>query len=248
MDSQGQITYLVALGAGLLSFLSPCVLPLVPSYLSVITGTSVAELASATGSPGFRGRPAVAAVSFILGFSVIFVALGASFSVLGQLLLGNLPVARQAAGFLIIGFGLTLTGVVRVPLLLRGWQVAGRVPQAGVLGAFLVGAAFAVSWTPCIGPVLGSILFLAGTAEQASRGMILLGTYSLGLGVPFFLSALALGRFLGFFQRFRPLLPWVDRTAGLLLVAMGVLVVTGYLTRLNSYFISLTPAWLWRNL
>jgi len=244
MDSAAHLTYLVALAAGALSFLSPCVLPLVPSYLSVVTGLSIGELTAATGRPGRGGRAASAALSFILGFSVIFIALGASFSVLGQLLLGNLDVARRLGGLVIVGFGLALAGVVKVPVLLRGWRVAGRAPRGGVLGAFLVGAAFAVSWTPCVGPVLGSILFLAGTADQTGLGMALLAAYSLGLGVPFLLSAVALDRFLGFFQRFRPLLPWVDRAAGLLLVAMGTLVFTGYMTRLNGYFISLTPGWL----
>lgn len=246
MEGAAQLTYLVAMGAGVLSFLSPCVLPLFPSYLSVITGLSIGELTAGTGRAGDRWRAVPYALSFILGFSAVFVALGASVSVLGQLLLGNLEVARQTAGLLIIGFGLLLVGILKVPILLRGWRVGLRAPQASVLGASLLGAAFAVSWTPCIGPVLGSILFLAGTVEQASQGMALLGAYSLGLGVPFFLSAMALERFLRFFQRFRGWLPWVDRAAGLLLIVMGVLVLTGYMTILNSYFISLTPAWLWK--
>ena len=243
MESQAQVTYLLAAAAGLLSFLSPCVLPLFPSYLSVITGTSIDALTRRSDVSGRRGRTAACAISFILGFSLVFVALGASFSVLGQLLLGNLPVARRLAGVLIVGFGLVVAGALRLPVRLRGWHVATRAPT-GLPGAFLVGAAFAVSWTPCIGPVLGSILFLAGTADQAPRGMALLGAYSMGLGIPFFLSALALDRFLALFRGFRPFLPWVDRLAGLLLVVMGVLVFTGYMTRLNGYFIGLTPAWL----
>lgn len=155
MDTGAQLTYLAAMAAGVLSFLSPCVLPLLPSYLSVITGMSIEELTARTGRAETRWRAPLYAVSFILGFSVIFVALGASFSALGQLLLGNLGTARRAAGLLIIAFGLVLAGVLRVPLLLRGWHLAERVPRASVVGAFLVGAAFAVGWTPCIGPVLG---------------------------------------------------------------------------------------------
>lgn len=248
MEGAAQITYLVAIAAGMLSFLSPCVLPLFPSYLSVITGLSVVDLTAADGRRAHRWRAALYALSFIVGFSVVFVALGASFSLLGQLLLGNLELARRAAGVFIIAFGLVLVGALRVPVLLRGWRLTSRMPQGSALGVFLIGTAFAVSWTPCVGPVLGSILFVAGTAEQASRGMALLGAYSLGLGIPFFLAALALGHFLRFFQGFRPFLPWVDRVAGLLLIGVGVLVFTGSMTRLNSYFIGLTPVWLWQYL
>ncbi|MFQ5830793.1 MAG: cytochrome c biogenesis CcdA family protein [Candidatus Methylomirabilia bacterium] len=248
MESAAQLTYLVAMAGGVLSFLSPCVLPLVPSYLSVITGMSIGELSAGASVHGNRWRVALYALGFIAGFSVIFMALGTSFSVFGQLLLGNLQVARRAAGLLILLFGLHLTGVLRVPRLLRGWRFDRRPAHASVPGAFGLGAAFAVGWTPCIGPVLGSILFLAGTADQAGRGTALLAAYSLGLGIPFFLSALALGSFLRFFQRFRWALPWVDRSAGLLLIVMGVLVFTGYMTILNSYLISLTPAWLWKYL
>ncbi len=148
---------------------------------------------------------------------------------------------------LVILFGLSVAGLIRVPALLREWRLMpSQSPGGGFVGSAGIGVAFASGWTPCVGPILGSILVLAGTGESVGEGSLLLGAYALGLGVPFFLSALAVGRFLRVFGRFKRWLPLVNAVAGALLVLVGVLIVSGYLTVLNSYLIRLTPQWLWK--
>jgi cytochrome c-type biogenesis protein len=238
---------LVAFSAGLFSFLSPCVLPLFPSYLSFITGMSVDRLTHEV-SAGARTRVLLHSVAFIVGFSVVFVSLGASFSAAGQFLLDYRDWIRIGGGVLIIVFGLYIAGVLRVGIFGRTQQMQIRSKPAGLIGSFLVGLTFAIGWTPCVGPILGAILSLAGTAETVQRGVWLLIAYSAGLGVPFLLSAVALGSFLKFFKRYRPFIPVVERGAGFLLVIVGVLVATNYYVILNSWAISLTPEWLLRRL
>jgi cytochrome c-type biogenesis protein len=237
----------VAFSAGLFSFLSPCVLPLFPSYLSFITGMSVSDL-TADLSPTARRRVLLHALAFILGFSLVFVALGASFSAAGQVLVEYRGWIRQVGGVLIVLFGLYIAGVFRVGLFGRTltWQI--RQKPAGYLGTLLVGVTFAVGWTPCVGPILGAILTLASTTETVRWGVGLLVAYSAGLGVPFLLSALALGWFLRWFKRYRPFIPVVERVAGVLLVVVGVLVYTNYYVYLNAWAISLTPEWLLQRL
>jgi cytochrome c-type biogenesis protein len=237
----------VAFSAGLFSFLSPCVLPLFPSYISFITGMSVADL-TADLSAAVRRRVLLHAVAFVLGFSMVFVALGASFSAAGQFLLDYRDVIRKIGGALIVIFGLYIAGVLKLALLGRTTQWQIREKPAGYLGSLAVGVTFAIGWTPCVGPILGSILSLAGTAETVGRGVGLLVAYSAGLGVPFLLSALALGPFLRFFKRYRPFIPVVERAAGVILVVVGVLVFTNYYAVLNAWAISLTPDWLLRRL
>jgi len=241
------VTSVVAFSAGVFSFLSPCVLPLVPSYLSFVAGMSLQGL---QGEKTAKVRRVIFlnALLFILGFSMVFIALGASFSFLGQLLLGSIDLVRKAGGILIILFGLFIAGILKLPFLMRERRLQLQERPAGYLGAVLVGAAFGAGWIPCVGPILGSILTLAGTSETAGRGVVLLSAYSLGLGVPFLLSALALNGFNRFFQRSRPYMRIVEVIAGVLLVLIGILLFTGYLTLLNSYLISLTPAWLWERL
>jgi cytochrome c-type biogenesis protein len=237
----------VAFSAGLFSFLSPCVLPLFPSYLSFITGMSVADL-SAELSPAVRRRVLVHALVFVLGFSLVFVGLGASFSAVGQFLLDYRDWIRLVGGALIVIFGLYIAGVFRLGIFGRTaqWQISEK--PAGYLGTLLVGVTFAIGWTPCVGPILGAILSLAGTAETVSRGVGLLVAYSAGLGLPFLLSAIALGSFLKFFKRYRPFIPTVERAAGVLLVVVGVLVITNKYVLLNAWAISLTPEWLLKRL
>jgi cytochrome c-type biogenesis protein len=237
----------VAFSAGLFSFLSPCVLPLFPSYISFITGMSVADL-TADLSAAVRRRVLLHAVAFVLGFSMVFVALGASFSAVGQFLLDYRDAIRKIGGALIVLFGLYIAGVLKLALLGRTTQWQIREKPAGYLGSFAVGVTFAIGWTPCVGPILGAILSLAGTAETVGRGVGLLVAYSAGLGVPFLLSALALGPFLRFFKRYRPFIPVVERAAGVILVVVGVLVFTNYYAVLNAWAISLTPDWLLRRL
>jgi cytochrome c-type biogenesis protein len=241
----GDLTLLVAFSAGVFSFLSPCVLPLFPSYLSFITGMSVDQLRGLTAG---RGKVAGHSLAFILGFSLVFVAMGASLSAVGQLLFDHRDLIRWVGGSLMILFGLYIAGVLPIAWLGRYRQVKLGSKPAGFVGSWLVGVTFAVGWTPCVGPILGGILSLAGAAETVGTGVALLAAYSAGLAVPFFLSSLALGGFLTAFQRFRPYIPLVERTAGVLLVLVGLLVVTNRLVVLNSYAISLTPEWLLRRL
>jgi cytochrome c-type biogenesis protein len=238
------VSMLVAFSAGIFSFLSPCVLPLFPSYLSFITGMSVEQLQE----PGTRGaerwRVIAHSLAFIAGFSMVFIGMGASFSVLGQVLIERRDLIRQVGGALIILFGLYIAGFLPLGWLGRYKQIQLRSKPAGLVGSWLVGVTFAIGWTPCVGPILGSILSLAGTAETVGTGIALLGAYSAGLALPFFLSSLALGAFLVAFRRFRPWIPVVERAAGILLVAVGLLVLTNYFIVLNAYAISLTPEWL----
>ncbi|HEY7648419.1 MAG TPA: cytochrome c biogenesis protein CcdA, partial [Methylomirabilota bacterium] len=200
----------VAFSAGLFSFLSPCVLPLFPSYLSFITGMSVSDL-SAELSPAARRRVLLHSLVFIAGFSLVFIALGATFSAAGQVLVSYRTWIRQVGGALIVLFGLYIAGVFRLGFLGRTVQWQIREKPAGYLGTLLVGATFAIGWTPCVGPILSAILTLASTTETVRTGVGLLAAYSAGLGVPFLLSGLALGAFLRFFRRYRPFIPTVER-------------------------------------
>jgi cytochrome c-type biogenesis protein len=225
----------VAFAAGLLSFLSPCVLPLVPSYIGFLTGMSLPEM---------DGRRRVAlghALLFVLGFSLVFVLLGASATALGRALNYYQLWLQRVGGVLIIGFGLVCLGVIKVGFLSQERRVQVEQKPVGYLGSALVGMAFGAGWTPCIGPVLGAILGLAATAHDLSRGMLLLAAYSAGLAVPFLIAAVALDAFLDWFQRFRRYLPWVMRVSGVLLVFVGVLMVTGEFTRLAGWLQQFTP-------
>jgi cytochrome c-type biogenesis protein len=225
----------VAFVAGLLSFLSPCVLPLVPSYIGFLTGMALPELAR-------RRRVALLhALLFVTGFSLVFILLGATATALGRALNLYQLWLQRVGGVLIIGFGLVCLGVVRIGALGRERRVQLEEKPVGYLGSALVGMAFAAGWTPCIGPVLGAILGLAATSDDLTRGMLLLGFYSAGLAVPFLLAAWGVESFLGWFQRFRRYLPWVMRASGALLVFVGVLLLTGEFTRLAGWLQGLTP-------
>jgi cytochrome c-type biogenesis protein len=237
---------LVAFSAGLFSFLSPCVLPLFPSYLSFITGMSVDRLT--TDASGVRSMVLLHSIAFIAGFTTVFVSLGASFSAAGQFLFEYRDWIRIAGGALIIVFGLYIAGILRVGVFSRTKQLQVRSKPAGFLGSYLVGLTFAIGWTPCVGPILGSILTLASNDKTVQQGIALLFGYSAGLGVPFLLSSLALSGFLKFFKKYRPFIPTVERVAGVLLVAVGLLVVTNYYIVLNSWAVSLTPDWLLKRL
>jgi len=237
----------VAFSAGLFSFLSPCVLPLFPSYLSFITGMSVDRL-SVDVDTATRTRVLLHSLAFIAGFTAVFISLGASFSAAGRILFDYRDWIRVGGGILIVVFGLYIAGVLRVGIFGRTQQLQIQNKPAGYIGSFAVGLTFAIGWTPCVGPILGSILTLASSDKTIQQGIALLFAYSLGLGVPFLISSLALGAFLRFFKRYRPFIPTVERVAGVLLVAVGVLVVTNYYVVLNSWAVSLTPDWLLRRL
>jgi cytochrome c-type biogenesis protein len=228
----------VAFLAGLLSFLSPCVLPLVPSYIGFLTGMTLPEMSG-------RRRAALAhALLFVGGFSLIFILLGASATALGRALNFYQVWLQRIGGGLIILFGLLCLGAFRIGPLSQERRLQLERKPVGYLGSALVGMAFAAGWTPCIGPVLGGILGLAATSADVPRGMLLLAVYSAGLALPFLIAAVAVDSFLAWFQRFRRFLPWVMRISGVILVLVGVLLVTGEFTRLAGWLQGLTPDFL----
>lgn len=235
-------TLSLAFAAGVLSFLSPCVLPLVPSYLAYVGG-------SGAGRAGTDRRWLMlrSSLFFVLGFSLIFVALGASASALGGLLSAYRFELTRFGGVLILFFGLVMLGL-RLPWLQRDARLHFRGETRTPLGAVLLGMAFAAGWTPCIGPILGAALTVAGTSGTLGQGVSLLAFYALGLAVPFLLAAVMLESFTRFSSGFRRYLPWVERVSGLILIAAGVMMLTGSYTALNGYLIRYTPDWLWSRL
>lgn len=227
--------------AGLLSFLSPCVLPLVPPYLCFVAGMSMEEL-SGDAEPGASRNVAFAAFAFVLGFMTVFVALGASASLVGQLVADHLTVLSYVAGAAIIVMGLHFLGVVRIPLLYREARFHPAARPAGLIGAYVIGLAFAFGWTPCVGPVLAAILFIAGSEETAAQGAALLTFYGLGIGIPFLLAALFAGPFMRFATRFHRHVATVEKTMGALLVVTGVLFITGSMNTLSYWLLEAFPA------
>jgi cytochrome c-type biogenesis protein len=228
--------------AGLLSFLSPCVLPLVPPYLCFITGASLDDLTKGDkGEVGYR-VVLMPALLFVLGFATVFVTLGATASAAGQLLREHMTLLAQIAGVAIILMGLHFIGIFRLGLINREVRYTQASRPAGLVGAYGIGLAFAFGWTPCIGPVLATILALAATEDSVATGAGLLAVYSLGLGVPFLAAALGVERFLGFLQRFRRHLGTVERATGVLLVVTGVLFLTGAIQTMGYWLLEAFPA------
>ena len=224
----------VAFLAGVVSFLSPCVLPIVPSYVTFITGMTLDEL-TARGTAAARARAALHAALFVLGFTLVFVALGATATVFGAVLQRSLPLLQQIGGIVITLFGLYLVGVLRIPALMRDRRVHLASRPAGLAGSVLVGVAFGAGWTPCVGPVLASILLYAGTTATMGRGMLLLGAYGIGLGIPFFVAAVGLNWYIAGARRLTRWLRPVEIVAGTLLIAVGVLLFTGRFTALSAF-------------
>lgn len=233
---------LVAFLAGVLSFLSPCVLPLVPSYIGFLTGMTLEEMEDR------RHWAFWHALLFVAGFTLVFLALGAGATALGSTLAYHKQTIARVGGVLIIAFGIYALGFVRFGFVERERRLHLDRKPVGFLGSLLVGMVFAAGWTPCLGPILAGILTLASTEEDLTRGMLLLGAYSLGLAVPFLAAALAVDRFRDWFQRFRRWLPWVQRASGVLLIIVGILLVAGEFTRLAQMLQELTPAWLFDRL
>jgi cytochrome c-type biogenesis protein len=232
--------WVVAFSAGLLSFLSPCVLPLVPSYATFITGLSLDELREQESSRA-RRTVLVHGVLFVLGFAAVFMALGASATFIGALLRYASRTVQAVGGVMLIAFGLYLLGWLRLPGAEREWRMHLANKPMGYLGTVLVGVTFGAGWTPCIGPVLGGILTLAATRGSVGEGVGLLGVYSAGLAVPFLLSTLLIERFLAGFKRFRGWLPWVNRVSGVMMLGLGVLMLTGSFTLLSTFLVKWTP-------
>jgi cytochrome c-type biogenesis protein len=236
----GSVTFVVAFFAGLLSFLSPCVLPLVPAYLGFITGMSLDELRGDVD----RRSVMVPAVFFVLGFTLVFMLMGLSATLLGQLLFRYQEWIARLGGILIILFGLHLLGILRIAPLMRERRLQLASSPKGYLGAGLAGVVFAAGWTPCIGPVLGALWTWAAVRETMSRSLVLLAAYSLGLAVPFLLAALATGHFLGASRKMRRLIPTLEKVSGVVLILVGILLVSGTFTVLSAYFARFTPDFL----
>jgi cytochrome c-type biogenesis protein len=243
------VTLLAAFGAGLLSFISPCVLPLIPGYLSYVSGLSLEDLrggpdgVGSQPSPEGRRRVVGASLAFILGFSLVFVALGASASLIGQFLMSRLTLLGRIAGAIIIVFGLHTMGVLRIEWLYRDARVTTTRKPAGPLGATLVGIAFAFGWTPCIGPILAGILAVAAAQDTVGDGIRLLSAYSLGLAVPFFGTALAINRFFAAFARIRRHYHTIEVVSGTLLVVIGLLIFTNRFTIIAQWLTPYLPVY-----
>jgi len=235
MGSAGDVSYLVAFSAGLLSFVSPCVLPLIPAYICFITGLSLAELTEGEKKSILRRVTLVNSVCFILGFSIVFVALGASVSLLGQFLLEYQWLFTTVGGALIILFGLFISGLIKLNFLQRDKRIHLKTKPTGYLGSLLVGATFALGWTPCVGPILSAILLYASTTQSLASGIALLGAYSLGLGIPFFLASLALNSFLIYFDRARRYIRAISLVSGVFLIVVGILILTDSFRVLSQY-------------
>ena len=229
---------MVAFGAGLLSFLSPCVLPLVPSYLGFLTGMTVEEMSDK------RKWAFWHALAFVGGFTLVFIALGAGATALGATLIYHKQTIARIGGVMLVIFGLYTIGAFQFGLFDRERRLHLDRKPTGFLGSGLVGMTFAAGWTPCLGPVLGGILGMAGATGDMQQGMFLLTVYSIGLAIPFLGAALAVDKFRGWFSKFRRWMPWVQRISGAVLILVGLLLVSGEFTRLAAWLNSLTPAWL----
>lgn len=249
--SEGDVGYLVALLGGVLSFVSPCVLPLVPAYLCFLTGASLAELEAGETADGAKdrplggrplgGRPLSRALAFVLGFSTVFVALGAGASAISTILRTHLDIFAMIAGGVVILLGLHFMGLFRIALLDREARFHTTARPMGPVGAYGVGLAFAFGWTPCIGPILGAILAVAATRDGVGEGVALLAVYSAGLGIPFLLAAVGVRAFMGFLARFRSHMRAVEITVGLLLVLTGAAMMTGMLQSFGTFLFDWFP-------
>ena len=236
MDALPQTSLLAAFVAGLLSFVSPCVLPLVPSYLMYITGLSLNQLVDSDGRHHVRETIITNALLFIAGFSLVFIGFGASASFIGQMLTDYQDLIRKIGGTFIVLFGLYVAGLLKVRMLMTEKRIHFRSRPAGYAGSLLVGGAFAAGWTPCVGPALATMLLYASTTDTLADGVTLLTFYSLGLGVPLFLAAMGVDRFLVQFRRVRAYLGVVSVVSGMLLVVFGLMVVADSLGLLTGLF------------
>ena len=236
------LSYVGAFIAGLLSFLSPCVLPLVPPYLCFLSGVTLDQAAKrdVTGSKIIQ-RVFSSAVLFVLGFSTIFVTLGATASTLGQFLANYLDTLTKIAGVIIVIFGLHFLGIFKLPLLNREARFQAGPPKLGLIGSYIIGLAFAFGWTPCVGPILASILFVAGSEDSLIYGISLLCFYSAGLGFPFLGAAVAMRPFLAFMKTFRHQMKNLERFIGTILLAMGILFLTDSFSQIAFWMLELLP-------
>lgn len=228
--------------AGILSFISPCVLPIVPPYLAYLAGLSFSEVASDTLDKAAARRIVLSSIAFVLGFTTVFVALGATASFIGQSVARYFDILSIIAGVLILVMGLHFLGVFRIGLLYREARVDVQRRPAGLAGAYVMGLAFAFGWTPCVGPVLAAILFVAGAEDTAARGAGLLAVYSLGIGIPFILAGVFASRFIGWANRFKRHMHKIEMAMGGLLVVTGILFITGQMSRIAQFLLDAFPA------
>ncbi len=239
------VSLLAAFFAGVLSFVSPCVLPLIPGYLSFVSGVTVEEMrgtGDAGGAGRSRGKVLLSSLAFVLGFSLVFISLGASATAIGGFLMSKLTLFGKIAGVLIVLFGLHMMGVWKIGWLYTEKRAQTTKKPAGPLGAVLVGIAFAFGWTPCIGPILAGILAIAASKETMMEGVQLLAAYSLGLGIPFLITSLAINQFFSAFARIRKHYHAIEVTSGLLLVIVGVLIFTNRFTVIAQYLAPYLPS------
>ncbi len=231
-----EVSIATAFLAGLVSFLSPCVLPLVPGYISIISGSSLDQLKAQEKDSALFRTVLMNSIMFIIGFSITFILLGATATWIGQVFLRRRRLLGQLAGLILIVFGIHLMGIFKINFLYRDKRFHNVEKPRGLLGALVLGLAFAFGWTPCIGPILSGVLTIASTKQTVTEGMFLLAVYSAGLGIPFILTSLALNKFLTFYGRFKKHFHTVEVVSGALVVAVGVLILTDNLTRLATWF------------
>jgi len=234
MDTQST-SIALAFAAGILSFVSPCVLPLIPVYIGYLGGSTVGE--------GRNSRLAVMshAVAFMLGFALVFISLGASVGLIGYLLYDYLPLMRQVGSVILVVFGLHLLGILHIPFLYYDRRLGSVNPRPGYVASFLVGLTFAAGWTPCVGPILAGILLLASTTQTVAQGALLLAVYSAGMGLHFLITALAVGQVSVYLKRLNRYLGAVEKTSGILLIVMAILIFTNTLARLGQFFSWVPP-------
>lgn len=235
MTDGGTISLGLAFLAGLVSFLSPCVLPIVPSYVTFVTGMTIDELTTGR-MVAARRRAALHATLFVLGFTLVFLTLGATATALGGTMKRSLPLLQQVGGVVVALLGLSMLGVLRLPALMRDTRVHVARKPAGMIGSVLVGVAFGAGWTPCVGPVLASILLYAGMRESMTHGMLLLGAYAMGLGIPFWLAAVGLNWYLAGARHLKRWMRPIELASGALLLVFGILLFTGRFALASSYF------------
>ncbi|MFA5146553.1 MAG: cytochrome c biogenesis protein CcdA [Candidatus Omnitrophota bacterium] len=228
------VSYMVAFSAGFLTFLSPCLLPLIPSFIAYITGVSFSDLRDTAKKGEVRKKTVIHSLLFILGFSVVFVLLGLTATFIGKLLFGYQKIIRIAGGVLIMIFGAYLTGILRLDFLAKERRFSVSTKGASYIGSFLIGVTFAAAWTPCAGPILGSILVLAGTKTDVVSGAKLLSVYSLGIAAPFFMTALLVNSFIEYFKKVQKVIRVINIVGGLFLIMIGALVATNYLAVISE--------------
>ena len=236
-----QVSVVTAFIFGLLSFVSPCVLPIVPGYISFISGATLGDLQGDGNNPKINSKVLINALAFVAGFSIIFILLGAAATKIGIIFNNNISVLSKISGVLIIIFGFHMTGLFKIPFLNYEKRFQMEEKKFGVVGSVLIGMAFAFGWTPCIGPVLGTILTIASQKESITEGIILLSSYSLGLGIPFIITAISINLFFSFFNKVKKHFHTIEVVGGILLIIVGVLIFTNYLSIVANYLQQALP-------